>query len=103
MLDHLLTRQLGPGHRTSARIADHGREIANDQHRSMSCILELTQFAQGQCVSEMQVRAGRIHPELDSQGPTESELFPQLRLAGDLRGALSDEIESLVGMHAARD
>ena len=53
---NLLAGQLRPRHRTPARIADHGGEIADDQNRLVTEILELPQFSQHDRVTEMQDR-----------------------------------------------
>ena len=54
----------------------------------MTEILELSQFSQHHTVAEMDIGGGGIHSELHPQRTTESELFPQLRLADDLSRAL---------------
>ena len=49
-------RELRPGHGTSARIADHRGEIADDQNGLMSEILKLPKFPKDQSVTEMKIR-----------------------------------------------
>jgi hypothetical protein len=69
---------------STTRVTDHSREIADDKHRLMADILELSQFPQYDAVAEMNIGAGRINSELHPQWPAEGELFAQLRFANDL-------------------
>ncbi len=54
-------RELRPRYGSSARIADHRGEIADDQHRLMSEILKLPQLSKNQRVTEMKIGTGRIN------------------------------------------
>ncbi len=92
---HLRARKLRPRDGAAARVADHGRVIADDEDGLVAEILELPELSQNDGVAEMQIRAGRIGPELDAQGPAERELLFQLGGADDLRRALGELREGL--------
>src|SRR3712207_7076283 len=48
----------------SARIADPGGEVADDQHDGVPQLLELAQLLEHHRVAEVDVRRGGIQPEL---------------------------------------
>ena len=50
-------------------IADPGGEVADDEHRDVAEVLELAQLAQNDREAEMDVRGGRVDPELHPQRP----------------------------------
>src|SRR2546423_176817 len=68
----------------------------------MSEILKLPQLPQDDRVTEMEVGARRIDPELDAQPTSERELRPQFRFADNLGGALLKNGEGFVGLHGPR-
>ena len=62
------------------RVADHRGEIADQENHRVAVALKIAQLLERDGVPEMQVGRGRIHPELDAQGPAQLELLRQLRL-----------------------
>ncbi len=66
---HLFVGELRAGGGATARVADHGGEIADDEDRFVAEVLELTQLSQHERVAEVEVGAGRIDSELDSERP----------------------------------
>ena len=97
-----LAGELRPRRRAPARIADHGSKIANDQNRLVPKILKLAELSQNNRVSEMQIRAGGINPELHPKRPAKRELRPQFLLANDLGSALFKNGKRFVGLHEPR-
>ena len=69
------------------RIADHRREIADDEHGGVSQILELAELCQDDGMTEVQIRGGRVHSQLDAQDATGVELLRQLLIADQREGA----------------
>ena len=67
VVHHLLVRQLRTCNGTTARIADHRGEIADDEHRLMTQILKLPQLSQNDRVAEMNIRTRRIDAEFYAQ------------------------------------
>src|SRR5207245_5319251 len=88
------------GGRTPARVANQGSEVADDQHRLVPEVLKLAQLHQRHGVPEMNVRGGRIHPELHAQRPTGLETREQLLLGKDARHAAPQRRELRRGRHA---
>ncbi len=95
----LIVRKLRARHRPTARVADHRREIADDQHGIVPEILELPQLGERDGEAEMNVRRRRIDSELYRQRAPEPQLLEQLFLADDLRGAAGDELELTLRGH----
>src|SRR6266403_1520200 len=83
-----LVCQLRSRGRAPARIADHSREVTDNENRLVAQILEMPQFSQNDRVAQMNVRGGGIDSQLYAQRPPEREFFAQLFFADDLRGAL---------------
>ena len=63
--------QRRPGHGTAAGIADHRGEIPDNQNGGVPEVLELPQLLENDRVAEMNVRRGRVHPQLHPQRPLE--------------------------------
>src|SRR5258705_10160778 len=61
----------------------------------MSEILELFHFLDQHCVTQMEVRRGRIEPSFDSQGSAFFELRRELLFRQNLHGAALNERELL--------
>src|SRR5439155_818634 len=89
-----------PGGRTPARVANQGREVADDQHRLVPEVLKLAQLLERHRVPEMNVRGGRIHPELHAQRPAGFETRAQLLLGKDAHHAAPQRRELRRGRHA---
>ena len=62
---HRLVGKLRAGRRPAARIADHRREIANDEDAQVAQVLELAHLLKPDRVPQVNVRRGRVHAELD--------------------------------------
>ena len=62
------------GARAAAGIADPGRVVADDQHDRVAEVLELAQLLEHDREAEVDVRRGRVDPELDPQRPAERQL-----------------------------
>ena len=97
---HFIVRQLRTRGGTAARIADHRREIADDENALMTEILELTQLLQSHRMAEMNIRRRRINPELHPEGATRGEFFRQFFAADDLRASAAEEFGRFGGTHA---
>jgi len=81
----------------AGRIANARGEVANQKLRVMTEILQLTQLVDDHGVTEMQIRRGRIHAELDFQRlATLAALFQfldQFGFRNDFFGAALDDFE----------
>ena len=74
----------------AARIADAGRVVADDQHDLVAEVLELPELLEHDRVAEMDVRRGRVDPELDPERALLRELAlerPSGRLSTALRAS----------------
>ena len=74
---------------TTAGIADHPREVADQKDRAVAAILEVAQLLQHDRVAEMQVRRRGIRAELDAQ--RFSALRRALELANEI--VLGDDLD----------
>ena len=63
----LLLREPGPGRRPARRVTDLGGEVADDQDRGVTELLELAQLAQHDREAEVDVGRRRVDAELDPQ------------------------------------
>ena len=94
MREDLLSWKARPGVRSTRWIAHPGGEIADDQHRRVTGVLELPELAKDHRPSEGDRRCRRVEPELDPQGPAERELAFEpvgghhLRCSRDERGKI---------------
>ena len=79
--------------RAAGRIADPRRVVADDQDGDVARVLEGAQPAQDDREAEVDVRAGRVDPELDAQGAAERELALQLALREDVDG-VGEEVQA---------
>ena len=66
------------GARAAARIAYPCRVVADDQHDRVAEVLELAQLLQHDREAEMDVRRGRVDPELDPQRTAQRKLAFEL-------------------------
>ena len=96
----LVGGQRRAGGRAAGGIADPGGEVADDQHREVSEILELAQFVQNDRMAEMDVGRGRVDAELHPQRPARSQLGPELVGVDAVDRARRQDLELLV--HVAR-
>jgi hypothetical protein len=65
---HLLGGEPGAGFAFSGRVADHSREIADDEDDLMAQLLKLLQLADGHRVTHVQVGRRGVGAVLDAQG-----------------------------------
>ncbi len=72
-------RQLRPGDRAAAGVADHRGEIADDEDALMAEVLELPQLLENDRVAEMDVGRGRVNAEFDAQRPAGAAVFRAVR------------------------
>ena len=86
--EHFFMGEMRPCNGATAGVADHPREIADDENCMVAEVLKLPQFSQNNRVAEMNIRGCRIDPELDAQRPAERKFIAQLIFVNDLRGAL---------------
>ena len=64
---NLLPRQRWAGFGLSGGVADHGREIANQENRGVPEVLKVLELTKDHGVSEMNVRGRWVHAEIHAQ------------------------------------
>ena len=74
-----------PGGGLAAGVADLGSPVADDEDYAVAELLELTQFAEPDCVAEVDVGAAGVEPHLEAERFTSIEELLQL-LATDYLG-----------------
>src|SRR5262249_45817667 len=74
----LLPREHGPRRGATARIADSGGVVADDQDDGVPEVLELAELPENHGVPEVDVGRGGVDPELDAQAPAERQLALEL-------------------------
>ena len=92
----LLAREHGPGRRAPARVAHAGGVVADDQHHRVAGVLELAQLLQHDGVAEVDVRGGRVEPELDAQRAAARQLLRE-RPAGQVVDGVAREVRRRFG------
>ena len=92
----LLLREAGPGGRLARRVTDLGGEVADDQDRGVTELLELAQLAQHDREAEVDVGRGRVDAELDPQRAAGAELAPEVGLGDEVDRAGAQDAELLV-------
>ena len=85
--------QLRSCHRASTRIADHRREVADDENGFVSSVLKIPQLRKGDAVAEMNVRRGRIDAQLHAERTAEFQFCVQIFEAEDFGGTAGKEID----------
>src|SRR5207237_8930928 len=79
----LLARKRRARFRYARGVANHRREIANQENGGVAQVLKMLQFAHHHGVPEMKIRSRGIHAEINTQRPTRLarryELCNQLR------------------------
>ena len=73
----------GRSRRAPARVTHAGGVVADDQHHGVAGVLELAQLLQHDGVPEVDVRGGRVEPELDPQRAAARQLLRE-RPAGQV-------------------
>ena len=96
---HLIVRELRARLRAARRVADHRREIADDEDRLMPEVLELPQLREPDGEPEMDVRRRGIDAQLHVERLAAAQLGEEFRLGNDLRGAAFEEFELRFGRH----
>ena len=93
----LVPRERLPRIGSSGRVADHPREVPDDDHHVMAQILKVSKFLEDDRVAQMQIRCSGIQPELDDErtlGRARSlELRTQLRLDDEIGDATADDAQ----------
>ena len=72
---HLVTDEPFPRLRLAAGITDLSREVADDQHRRVTLLLEVPELAQHDGPPEGDRRCGGVESQFDPQRTTEAELL----------------------------
>ncbi len=80
----LLVREHGPLRRAARGIADPPRVVADDQDAGVPGALEGRHALERDGVADVDVRRGRVDPELHAQRPAERELALELALGEDV-------------------
>ena len=91
----LFLRQHGTRLGASARIADHCRVVADDEHDGVSAVLKRSQDVKYDQMTHVQVRSGRIESELYAQPVAAFEACPQVVFHVDLHRPLAQALEEL--------
>jgi len=61
-------------------VADHRREIANEENRGVSEVLEVFQLAKDHGVAQMNIRRGWVHAQIDAKRLSGLRRLFELRL-----------------------
>ena len=88
----LFPRELRPGRLLPGGVADHPREVPDDEDDPVPGLLELTHLAQDDRVPEVDVRSGGVEPDLDGEG-TPGELSAELPLFDQVHGAAAQDVQ----------
>ncbi len=99
----LLHRQRRPRLRAAGRIADQGRERADDIHNGVPEILEVFHLPDQHGVTEVKIRSSRIEPDLHDEWLASLrepfQLRPKFRGADDVHASASEIGQLLVLGH----
>ncbi len=74
------------GRGTAGGVADHGGEVADDEHGLVAEVLELAQLVKDDEVPEGEVGPRGVHAEFDAQGPVGAQAFAQFIGADEVLG-----------------
>ena len=96
VLVDLVLRQPRPGRRLAGGVADLRGEVADDEHRGVAELLELTELAQHDGEAEVDVGRGGVDPELGPERPAGPELAAEVGLGDEIDGAGAQDAELLV-------
>jgi hypothetical protein len=92
----LLLRKRRTSRRPARRITDLGGEIAHDQHRGVTELLEIAQAAQDDSMTDVDVGPRWVETELGAQWTARLEFASQFGLADEVDGTRSEDVELLV-------
>src|SRR3990167_3341328 len=95
VLQYLLAGQRWARGALTAGVADHPREVADQENHLMPQLLELSQLINKHGVPEVQIRRSRIKTCIDTQWLTTLELLNQLSLNQNLFCATLDQRQLL--------
>ncbi len=98
----LVFLQTRAGRRLARRVADHGGEVAEDQHRDVAEVLEQPQPPEHDREAEVEVGGGRVDAELDPQRPLGGQLLAQLVRGDDVDRARGEQLHLAVDVHGGR-
>lgn len=85
--------ELRAGGGASARVADHGGEVADDEDGVVAEVLELAEFGEADGVAEVDIWGGGIDTHFDAEGALGSEFGGEFFLAGEEGAALGEDSE----------
>ena len=85
--------------RSTRRVADHRREIADDEDHRVTQILEVLHLADEHRVTQVQVRRRRVEADLHDERAPEGEPGAQVVEADDVDTALGETFDLLVDGH----
>src|SRR5205823_11464378 len=92
-------RQSGARRRLPRWVANHRREVAEDEHRGVPTVLEPAQPAQHDRETEVDVGGGWVDTELHPQWTALLEPRPQLLAGDDVDGVGGEQLELTVDVH----
>src|SRR5262249_12716024 len=98
VVQDLLARKRRARFFLSARVPHHAPKIADQELNVMTQILKLPQLIDDHGVTEVEIRRGWVHPELDPQMAAGFELLPQLRLNDQLVASTLDQFQLVVNI-----
>jgi hypothetical protein len=90
---HLLLRELWSRLGLAGRVPDPSREVAHDENRRVSLILEIAQFAQRDGPSEGDVAGGGVDTQLHPQRPAPFQALGELLFAHHVLGSADESWE----------
>src|SRR5262249_23355136 len=104
VLDHFVPRHRRTGHVPPRRVADHGREVADDEHDLMAELLESPHAREHERVAQVEIGPVRVEPGLYEErrllAITPRKTFLQLRRRVDVDRPASHLGELLFGRGA---
>ena len=86
----------------SAGVADHRREVADDEDGLVPEALEVAKFAQNDCPAERHVARRGIDAEFDAQWLAALDLLGEGLFADDLRRGTTEDVHLLVDSHSRK-
>ena len=96
---NLLARKLRTSGIAARGIADKGGTVANDERDMMAQILELTELAQRNGMTKMNIGRRRVNAKFDIQSRATLEFFEQQVLRNDSVGTGLNDVELFFGSY----
>ena len=82
-----------PCHRAPTRVADHSREVADDENGFVPGILKIPQLREGDTVTEVNIRRSGVNAQLNAERAAEFQFCLQFFKAEDFGGTAGKEID----------